>query len=199
MAKKPVAPEPEAIETEAAPVEEMDLGAVEDQASTLVDTMIEEAPADAIETPTLSAEEIADIEARARREVDAEFKKALKAEVLADAKERERKKRSMHVNKHLNGVLSDMVRITINIPEFSNTPWIHTDLPHGKVYIHGESYTVPRHVGNSLRETMQHMRRHQNEIDGKRRNRQLPDGSFVDAVSGHKSAGRTVSGQAEAA
>jgi len=31
---------------------------------------------------------------------------------------------------------------------------------------------------------MQWMRRHQNEIDGKKRNRLLPDGRFVDVVTG---------------
>src|SRR6185437_5576580 len=137
------------------------------------------------ETPTLSAKEIEAIRKQARKEVEAEFKKKLRDKALAAEKDKARADLSVHENAHLNGVLSDPVRITIDIPEFSNTPWITVDMG-GKVktYLHGQTYTVPRHVGNSLREQMQWMRRHQNEIDGKKRNRHLADGRFVDVVTG---------------
>lgn len=166
------------------PAEEMGLGDEEQVETGAALPEIEET-AERAETPTLSAKEMEAIRKQARKEVEAEFKKKLRDKALAAEKEKAREALSVHDNAHLNGVLSDPVRITIDIPEFSNTPWITVDMG-GKVktYLHGQTYTVPRHVGNSLREQMQWMRRHQNEIDGKKRNRQLPDGRFVDVVTG---------------
>jgi len=174
--KKPSAPAPE-------PIEDIGLGAADESAELEAAAALKETDERA-ETPALTAAEIKKIKEQARREVEAEFKKKLREKALAEEKAKARQALSMSENTHLAGPLSDMVRITIDIPEFSNTPWIQIGMPEGKCYLHGSTYTVPRHVGNSLRESMQNMRRHQNEIDGKKRNRQLPDGRFVDVVTG---------------
>lgn len=179
------------------PMEEMTSGD-DEQASDALETVEEVAAAPgAAETPVLSADEMKKIEEQARREVEQEFKKKLRAKALDAEKKKVREQLSMAENGHLNGVLSDLVRIQIRIPEFSNTPWITNDEPDGqKIYLDGSTYVVKRHIANSLRETMQRMRWHQNEIDGKKRNRQLPDGSFVDAFTGHVSRGRTIGAEA---
>ncbi len=147
-----------------------------------------EAEADAVpeqpERPSLTAKQIADIRVRARKEVEKEFLAEERRKLLAKEMEAERVRLAMHDNEHLSGRLSEKVSITIDIPEFSNVPWIQLNQPHGPCYCHGQRYTVPRHVAEQLRESMQMMRRHQNEIDGKKRNRQLPSGVFVDAATG---------------
>jgi hypothetical protein len=196
MAAKPP-PEPPAIPAAEPPVEDMPLGA-EETPLPAPEPTVEPDAAETAGVPTLSAKEIEELRYRARKDAEREFKTKLKDKVLAAEKKKAREQLSMADNEHLNGVLSDMVRITIDIPEFSNVPWIQFNQPNGQCYIHGQTYPVKRHVGNQLRETMQWMRRHQNEIDGKKRNRQLPDGRFVDVVTGRVSDGRTVSAAGEA-
>jgi len=171
------------------PIEEMPAEA-EDGALEDVPALETETSADAVETPTLSAKEIEQLKKQARKEVEQEYKRKLKAKLLAEEKDKQRDQLSMADNANLNGHNSDLVRITIDIPEFSNAPWIQINQPTGPCYIHGQTYVVKRHIGNQLRESMQMMRRHQNEIDGKKRNRQLPDGTFVDVVTGRRSATR---------
>lgn len=181
------------------PIEDMSSGAAEEEAQDerALPAAEEVVRAAAIETPALTEKEIKAIVKRARDEVEKEYRDKLKAKLLDEEKKKQREALSMADNSHLNGPLSDLVRITIEIPEFSNAPWIQVNQPHGLCYLHGQTYTLPRHVANSLRETMQRMRAHQNEIDGKRRNRQLPDGRFVDATTGRVSAGgTTISGVA---
>ena len=176
------------------PVEDLATGAEETIDEQPIDLETAE-EAERLPTPTLTDKEIEKIKAQALKEVEADLKKRLREKALAEEKAKLRRKLSAHDNPHLNGALSDLVRITIDIPEFSNTPWIQVNMHEGGQYfLHGQTYTVPRHVGNSLRETMQNMRRHQNEIDGKKRNRQLPDGRFVDVTTGRVTgAGTTIS------
>jgi hypothetical protein len=200
MAAKPP-PEPPVTPAAEPPVEDMPLGNEETPLPGSPEPVEPDAPETVAETagvPTLSAKEIEELRYRARKDAEREFKTKLKDKVLAEEKKKAREQLSMADNEHLNGVLSDMVRITIDIPEFSNVPWIQFNQPNGQCYIHGQTYPVKRHVGNQLRESMQWMRRHQNEIDGKKRNRQLPDGRFVDVVTGRVSDGRTVSAAGEA-
>lgn len=163
-------------------VEHMDDGPVPDlaDAAAIVETGdVPDAP-----KSVLSAKEEEAVRRQAEREIENERKIQARADLLKKEKAKLRERHSINDNSALSGRASDMVMITINIPEFSNCPWIQVNLPNGPKYYHGQTYTVPRHIANSLRESMQWMRRHQNELDGKKRNRQLPDGRFIDAVTG---------------
>src|SRR5215472_2531495 len=108
------------------PVETLDTGAeefVEDQA--LLE-LVEES--ERLPTPTLTDKEIEKIKAQALREVEADFKKKLREKALAEEKAKMRRKLSAHENAHLNGALSDLVRMTTDNPAFSNTPWIQVNM-----------------------------------------------------------------------
>lgn len=130
--------------------------------------------------PKLSEKQIAAIRKQAREAVEREFLAKERDRLLDEEKDKERARLAMHANDHLAGRLSEKVRITIRIPEFSNVPWIQFNPPYGPQFLDGQSYDVPRHVAEQLRETMQYMRRHQNEIDGKSRNRQVESGTILD-------------------
>lgn len=56
----------------------------------------------------------------------------------------------------------EQVVVTIDVAEY--TYYIALN---GRQYIHGETYTLPRHVADTLREIMFRSHAHQTEVDGK--------------------------------
>lgn len=58
--------------------------------------------------------------------------------------------------------MDELVSVHVDLPEFCGSLRIN-----GDVYHHGYTYTVPRHMANSMREQMQRTYFHQAAVDGK--------------------------------
>jgi hypothetical protein len=109
--------------------------------------------------PVLSNVEVLEARKKARARLDAERKKAALKAVEEAELERLREEEGMAAE----GTAGEMVTITVDLPEFGNRLVVNS-----RPYWHGHSYTVPRHVSDSLRETMFRMWRHQEtEIEGR--------------------------------
>lgn len=61
--------------------------------------------------------------------------------------------------------LSDIVHVTIDLPPWATN--INLNGPRGRFYWHGHGYDVPRHVANSLSESMFRMWRHEDQVEGR--------------------------------
>lgn len=95
--------------------------------------------------PVLTDDEIAEIKAKARKQLDDERKKAAKKSLLEQELERLRMEEGMVTG----GAGDQMVNIRIDLYEGAQSIVVNM-----RPYWHGKTYTVPRHVANSLRETM---------------------------------------------
>ena len=93
--------------------------------------------------PILSAEDVARIKAKARTQIEKQRKEAAEKSLLEKELERLRIEEGMVTG----GVGDQMVTIRIDLPEMA--PYISVNW---NPYWHGQTYTVPRHVANSLRE-----------------------------------------------
>lgn len=108
----------------------------------------------------LSKEEKAAIFGKAKAKVDAKRKADAEDAYLAQQmKELERGA----------GLDESMHEISLDLPEYADR--LNID---GVVYFHGRSYTVGQGLYNVLREQMQRMWGHQDEIDGKRSDPRKP-------------------------
>lgn len=110
------------------------------------------------EHPVLSAQEIAEIRAEARKKVEAERRSAARAEML----ERELNAARREAGLTTGGPNDEMVNITLDLAEHSEDIKIN-----GCSYRHGGTYRVQRHLAETLREIMYRGWKHQNEVDGK--------------------------------
>jgi hypothetical protein len=108
--------------------------------------------------PILTAEEIAEIRAEARKKVEAERRSAARAEML----EREINAARRAAGLTTGGPNDEMVNITLDLAEHSEDIKLN-----GCSYRHGGTYRVPRHVAETMREIMYRGWKHQNEVDGK--------------------------------
>lgn len=109
--------------------------------------------------PLLSDKEVADAVAEARARVRKEAVAAAKKKVIDDEVLRLKREDGKHTG---DGVRDEMVPIYIDLAEHSS----HLSV-NGEPFWHGFTYTVPRHVANSLREQMARGWNHQDDIDGK--------------------------------
>lgn len=109
--------------------------------------------------PILSIEEQRDALARARARVDADTKKAAIKAFEAQVTEQIRGKVGMRTG---DPVLDEMVSISLDLAEHSNAIVLN-----GHAYWHGQTYEVPRHIANTLREIQSRGWNHQLELDGK--------------------------------
>ena len=107
----------------------------------------------------LTEKEVEALRARAAKTLFDEKKKraedVLYAEMLNDA----RREAGM-----LSGdeVKDEPVSITVDVAEYTYCVSVN-----GRQYVHGETYTVPRHVADTIREIMFRSHAHQTEVDGK--------------------------------
>ena len=109
--------------------------------------------------PVLSDQEVSDAKAAARAAVDKERKAAAIKQVVSEETARLQREEGLVSG---DPVKDEMVRVTIDLPEYSASIRIN-----GEDFYHSHTYTLPRHVANSLREIMQRAWLHQEEIDGK--------------------------------
>lgn len=118
-----------------------------------------EAPKSEAEHPILTNKEVEEIRAQARKEIADTRKRNAKSQFLEAEKARLLTEEGLTTGL---GPKDQMVRITIDLSEYAANIVINH-----KVYWHGQTYTVPRHVAETLREIMFRTHLHQNEIDGK--------------------------------
>lgn len=109
--------------------------------------------------PILSNEEVEEAKAEARKMIEAAQVKAAKKKIIDDETQRLRNEEGMVTG---DGVKDQMVRISLDLAPHS--PFI---VLNHRPYYHAQTYTVPRHVAETLREIQQRGWRHQDEIDGK--------------------------------
>lgn len=107
--------------------------------------------------PLLSNAEVLEIRAQARAQLEKERLVAAKKALLQEETERLRQEEGMVTG----GVGDEMVDITIILPIFSDRIVVNQ-----RAYFHSRTYRVPRHVANSLSETMWRGHRHQEEVEG---------------------------------
>jgi cell division septum initiation protein DivIVA len=112
-------------------------------------------PFHAILTVDEQREAIAAAHKRVSKDAKADAKKMLEQQIY-DA---ERGKTGLRTG---NPMLDELVTCTLDLAEHSDCIRIN-----GHQFWHGHTYTVPRHVANSLREMQQRGHHHQADIDGK--------------------------------
>lgn len=118
-----------------------------------------EEPEDTSTHPLFTTKELDEIKAAARAEVMADKKKAAKKMMMEEEKIRLQREEGLTTG---NSHMDEMMTLTIDLAPFSDRVLVNQ-----QPYWHGKQYTVPRHVAESLRETMFRTWQHQNEIDGK--------------------------------
>lgn len=109
--------------------------------------------------PILSNKEYRAAEAKALARMEKEDKTAAAKLVEEALIEKVRGKRGLVTG---NPILDEQVEIHLDLAEFADRLVIN-----GTTYMHGGTYTVPRHVANSLREMQTRGWNHQTELDGK--------------------------------
>lgn len=116
----------------------------------------------------LSSKEIAEIKAEALKQFTAERKKIARAKMIQAEIQALRAK---HGPDPLGGCLDDMVTFVLDLPDTGGGPnpageglIINQEIRHN-----GSSITVPRHVANSIMETMWRGAVAQHNLDGKTR------------------------------
>lgn len=111
------------------------------------------------------AEQRAAIEA-AKKSIEKEKRQAALKELQART---ERELRGADGLSTGNPGLDEIVHVTIDLPDYAPSVVFNMGLPGEVHYYPGQTYKVPRHVANSIREQMHLAWRHQNEIEGKTR------------------------------
>ena len=118
-----------------------------------------EPPAPVSDMPTLTMEEMRELEAQARAEVQVELKAKLKADFLAKSKS-DIKKKALFSEGH-NDPGQAIERITINLPKFSDR--ITLD---GVIYFHNGTYGFAPPKAAVIKETINRQWLHHAEING---------------------------------
>ena len=109
--------------------------------------------------PILSNKEYRAAEAKALARIEREDK-ATAAKMVEEALvEKVRGKKGLVTG---NPILDEQVEIHLDLAEYTDRITIN-----GVSYMHNGTYTVPRHVANTLREMQSRTWIHQNELDGK--------------------------------
>ncbi len=118
-----------------------------------------------VDLTLLSNDEQTEIRAKAKAKVLAERKLASEDALMEEALAEERRGVGLEESLH---------EITLDLPEYADR--LNID---GTIYFHGRSYTVPMGLFNVMREQVQRMWGHQDEIDGKRSDPRKPKGRVM--------------------
>ena len=110
------------------------------------------------DAPLFSEKEIAEIKAKAKAEIIAAKKDALRKDMIAAEKHRLQVEEGLTTG---NSYMDEIVNITIDLAPFAPSIIIN-----GRSYWHGKNYPVARHVAMSLQETMFNTWKHQGTIKG---------------------------------
>lgn len=109
--------------------------------------------------PVLSAEDVALAKQMARDKLNKERHASAMKAIQAAEEARLRREEGLVTG---DGAKDEMVRITLDLASHSSNVTIN-----GFPYWHGFTYTVPRHVADTLREVQSRGWKHQDEVDGK--------------------------------
>ena len=109
--------------------------------------------------PLLTEEAVKAIRERARRKVDDERREAAEDKLYREYLAELRAETGPEV---MGGPGDDQVTVYVDLADHSAAININ-----GKRFWHGHTYTMSRHVADSVREMMARGQRHQDEIDGK--------------------------------
>lgn len=116
--------------------------------------------------PILTNADVREAQANARKKVDDDRRKA----AMKDVEKRESVRLRMEEGL-TSGIdyLDEMVDVTMDLPPWAPFISVNGSSPGqgGRVYHHNRTYSVPRHIANSLNETMYNMRRQVDRDDGK--------------------------------
>ena len=123
----------------------------------------EDAPAEEARLhPLLSNEEVLAARAKARKKVEVERRRAAIEQM--EAQEVERLRREEGLTTGINEK-DEIVSVTIDLPPY--TPHIMINGPLGHIYWHGQTYQVPRHVGDSLMDMQQRAWISEDQVEGR--------------------------------
>lgn len=109
--------------------------------------------------PILTNEEVLAARASARKKVEAERKKVA-SQAVENAETARLKVEEGLTTGH--GPRDEMVSLVVDLPAFAPSMVVNM-VP----YWHGHTYTVPRHVADSLREQMNRAWQHEDEVHGR--------------------------------
>lgn len=152
----PKTPDDEPEVTEAELLEDFDDGSAPRPPADLAVAM--ESPEGRLH-PILSNEEFRAAEAKAVARMVKEDKTAAAKAVEEEMIEKVRGKRGLVTG---NSTLDELVEIHMDLAEYTDHIRINNT-----IYMHGATYTVPRHVADSMREMQSRTHVHQMELDGK--------------------------------
>lgn len=126
----------------------------------------------------LTAKDIAEAKAKALDTLQKDKRATAIKKLIADETERLKMVEGMVSG---DPVADERVNITIDLPEFSANITINME-----AYWHGQTYNVPRHVANTLREIQQRTWLHLHEIEGKTltQSKSMVRDTVLSAVSG---------------
>lgn len=129
--------------------------------------------------PILSNAEFRAAEKKALDRILKEDKTAAAKQVEDEMVEKVRGKKGLVTG---NPILDELVDITLDLAEYADHIKIN-----GTIYMHGGTYTVPRHVANTLREMQSRGHDHQTELDGKGRAEKMrkPHNTVIDKNGVH--------------
>lgn len=125
------------------------------------DNFEEPAPSFNPDAPLLTPAEIKTIKEKARANILKAKKKDAEEKLLAAEEQRLRNEEGLTTG---SAHADEIVSVTIDLAQFSSSIVINQ-----RPYWHGHTYSVPRHVAETLREQMYRTWGHQAEIDGKSR------------------------------
>lgn len=109
--------------------------------------------------PILSNEKVLELRKKARGQIMAEKVKAAEADFLLEEKARLAREEGLVTG---NAVKDEPVTISLDLAEHSDRITLN-----GVPYWHGMTYTVPRHVADTLREMQSRGHDHQRQVEGK--------------------------------
>lgn len=112
--------------------------------------------------PILTNEELATARAEAEKRVLAARHKAAYDRAISEEEDRLRREEGLTTG---DPARDEPVWITIDLPTF--TPYLMVNGPMGKIYWHGKSYKVARHVADSLSEMIHRAWREEDQMEGR--------------------------------
>jgi hypothetical protein len=136
--------------------------------------------------PVLSNAEVLEIRAAAARKLEEERHKAAKKQLEAETLAELRRDANLLTG---DGIKDEIVTVTMDLAEHSAC--VNLD---GRQYWHGQSYDVPRHVADTLRDIQARGWKHQDEVDGKNLEAQHRANRQFQSIRKGAPGGKTMSG-----
>lgn len=136
--------------------------------------------------PVLSNAEVLEIRAAAARKLEEERHKAAKKQLEAETLAELRRDANLLTG---DGIKDEIVTVTMDLAEHSAC--VNLD---GRQYWHGQSYDVPRHVSDTLRDIQARGWKHQDEVDGKNLEAQHRANRQFQSIRKGAPGGKTMSG-----